>query len=69
MMRYSIQPRDQIFVKGYRFLSFAKNRGKYVGKNISKNVSGKYGQKLLDHAKQSATVEVNNSRSNWGFDW
>ena len=69
MMRYSIQPRDRIFVKGYRFLSFAKNMGKYVGKNISKIVSGKYGQKLLDHAKQSATVEANNSRSNWGFDW
>ena len=28
---------------------------KYVGKNISKNVSGKYSQKLLDRIKQSAT--------------
>ena len=26
-----------------------------VRKNISKNLSSKYGQKLLDHAKQSAT--------------
>ena len=26
-----------------------------MGKNISKNLSGKYSQKLLDHAKQSAT--------------
>ena len=33
MMRYSVQPRDQIFVKGYGFLSFAKS----MGKNISKN--------------------------------
>ena len=28
---------------------------KNIGKNITKNVSGKYSQKLLDHAKQSAT--------------
>ena len=26
-----------------------------IGKNISRNLSGKYSQKLLDHAKQSAT--------------
>ena len=46
-MRYSVQPRDQIFFKGYGFLSFAKN----IGKNISKNSQeGKYSQKLLDHA-------------------
>ena len=41
-MRYSVQPRDRMFVKSYGFLSFAKNMGKIVGKNISKNVSGKY---------------------------
>ena len=29
--------------------------GKNIGKNISKNLIGKYNQKLLDHAKQSAT--------------
>ena len=28
MMPYSVQPRDRIFVKGYGFLSFAKNMGK-----------------------------------------
>ena len=54
-MRYSIQPRDQIFVKGYGFLSFAKNMGKNVGKHISNNLSSKYSQKVLDRAKQSAT--------------
>ena len=53
MTKYSVQPRDQIFVKGYGFLSSAKNMGKNIGKNISKNLSGKYSQKLLDHAKQS----------------
>ena len=25
MMCYSVQPRDRVFVKGYEFLSFAKN--------------------------------------------
>ena len=39
MTRYSVQPRDLIFVKDYVFLSFAKN----MGKNISKNLSGNYG--------------------------
>ena len=32
MTRYSVQPKDQIFVKGYGVLSFAKN----MGRNISK---------------------------------
>ena len=54
-MRYSLQPRDRIFVNDYGFLSFAKNMGKSIGKNISKNLSGKYNQKFLDHDKQSAT--------------
>ena len=52
-MRYSVQPRDRIFVKGYRFLYFAKNMGKSIAKTISKNFSGKYSQNLLDHAKKS----------------
>ena len=46
-MRYSIEPRDRIYVKEYGFLSFAKN--------MSKSVSGKYGQKRLDSAKKSTT--------------
>ena len=29
--------------------------GKNIGTNISTNLSGKYGQKLLDHAKQFGT--------------
>ena len=29
-MRYSIKPRDRRYVKGYVFLSFAKNIGKYM---------------------------------------
>ena len=44
-MRYSIEPRDRLYVKGYGFLSFDKNMGK--------RLSNKYGQKLLDSAKKS----------------
>ena len=51
MTHYLVQLRDQIFVKGYGFLSFARN----IGKNISKNLSSKYSQKLIDHTKQYAT--------------
>ena len=51
MRRYSVQPRDQTFVKGYGFFSFAKN----IDKNISRILSYKYSKKLLDHAKQSPT--------------
>ena len=48
-MRYSIEPRDRIYVKGYRFLSFAKNMGK--------SLSNKYDQRLLDNAEKS-TADV-----------
>ena len=43
------------FVKGYGFLSFTKDRGRIIDKNVSKTFSGKYSQKLLDHAKHSTT--------------
>ena len=49
-MRYSNEPRDRIYVKGYGFLSFAKNMGK--------SLSNKYGQKLLDSAKKSTTDAI-----------
>ena len=38
-MPYSVQPKDQIFVKGYGFLSFARNIGKNIGKHISENLN------------------------------
>ena len=38
-MRYSIEPRDRIYVIGYGFLSFAKNIGKHL--------RNKYNQKTL----------------------
>ena len=60
-MRYSVQPRGLIFVKGYAFFSFAKNIGKNIVKYINKNLSGEYSQKLLDHAKESATDALETS--------
>ena len=49
-MRYSIEPRERIFLKGYGLLSFAKN--------IGKKLSNKYGQKLLDSDKKSKTDAI-----------
>ena len=49
-MRYSIEPRDRRYVKGYGFLSFAKN--------IGKNINSKYSQKLRESAKKSATDAI-----------
>ena len=49
-MRHSIEQRDRIYVKGYGFLSFAKN--------IGKSLSNKYGQKCLDSTKNSTTDAI-----------
>ena len=61
MMGYWVQPSDRIFVKDYGFLSFAKTIGKNIGQNISKILSSKYRQKILDHAKKSVTDALKNS--------
>ena len=42
-MRYSIEHRERRYVKGYGFLSFARN------------LNNKYGPKLVDSAKKSGT--------------
>ena len=60
MMHYSVQPRDQIFVKGYQFLSFHGNMGRNISKNINKYLSSKYSQKRIDHAKQSVEIHWKN---------
>ena len=49
-MRYSIEQRDIIYVKGYGFLSF--------GKNMGKSLSNKYSKKRLDKAKKSTTDAI-----------
>ena len=48
-MRYSIEPKNRIYVKDYRFLSFPKNRY---------SLSNKYSQKLLDSAKKFGATKV-----------
>ena len=52
-MRYSTEPREITYVKGYGFLSFARNMGTHATK-VAKNLNNKYGQKLADSAKKSA---------------
>ena len=49
-MKYSSEPRDRIYAKGYGFLSFAKNMGK--------RLSNKDSQKLIDSAKKSTTDAI-----------
>ena len=49
-MCYSTEPRDRRYVKGYGFLSFARN--------IGKNISNKYTQKLIDSAIKSGATKV-----------
>ena len=72
-MRYSIEPEDRIYVKGYRFLSFAENMGTQL--------SSKYDQKFLDSAKESTADAIKTAskratppppkklRNNWRFNW
>ena len=53
-MRYSIQQKKRIYVKGYGCLS------------VAKKLSNKYNQKLLDSAKKSTTdpIKTTSKRSN-----
>ena len=76
-MRYLIEPRERRYVKGYGFLSFARNIVTHAAK-IAKNMSNKYSQKLVDSAKKicyrcnkDCFKKSNsiNSRSNWRFNW
>ena len=43
-MRYSIEPKNKIYVKKYVFLSFAKN--------VSKNLSNIHDQELLEKSQE-----------------
>ena len=45
-MRYSLERKNRINVKGYRFMSF------------DRSMSNKYGKKLVDTAKRSATDAI-----------
>ena len=56
-MRYSIEPKDRIYVKGYGFLSLAKNISTDATK-VAKVMSNKYSQKRI--SKSSQNDEANN---------
>ena len=45
-MRYTTEPRNRVYVKGYGFISFAGS------------MSNKYGKKLIDAAKKCATDAI-----------
>ena len=45
-MRYSIEPKDRVYMKGYGFLSFARG------------MSNKYGKKRVGTAKKSTTDAI-----------
>ena len=56
-MRYSIEPKERRYVKGYGFLSFARNSGNKYGKKLMNtaiktgtNFNSKYGKKLTNTA-------------------
>ena len=66
-MCYSIEPRERRYVKGYGFMSFARNFGNKYGKKLintaikaGTNFNSKYGKKLTDTAiktgKDFATI-------------
>ena len=48
-MRYSIEPKNRTYLKGYWFLSFTKD--------IGKNLSSIYGQKRPDSAKNQQQIQ------------
>ena len=52
MKRYSVKPRTRRYVKGYGFLSFARN------------LFNKYGKKLLDTAKKTGLDAAKNASKN-----
>ena len=64
-MRYSIETRERRFVKGYGFVSFARN------------FSDKYSKSLMDKGidvsknllKLLVKKYLKNSKSNWRFNW
>ena len=51
-MRYSVEPKDLIHVKGYEFLSFAKNFGKKLSNKCSQNLLN------IDLVKTASTTDV-----------
>ena len=40
-MRYSTEPKDRIYLKGYGFMYFAKNMGTHLSNKYSQNLQQK----------------------------
>ena len=84
-MRDSLEPEYRKYIKGYGFLSFARNFGDKYGEKLMNtaiktgtNFNSKYGKKLTDTAIKTGkdfatTVGKKNCskkcRSNWRFNW
>ena len=65
-MRYSIEPKERRNVKGYGFLSFARNFSDKYSKSLM--------DKGIDVSKKFAktagkNIPKKNSKSNWRFNW
>ena len=59
-MRYSIEPTERRYIKGYGFLSFAKNFGNKYGKKLMNtaiktgtNLNSKYGTKINRYSNKT----------------
>ena len=55
-MRYSLEPTCKRYVKGYGFLSFARNFGDKYGEklmNTTANTKNMYGKKIMDAEKKT----------------
>ena len=66
-MRYSIAPRERRFVKGYGFMSFARNfSGKYSkslmdkGIDVSKKIAKAAGKKILKETAKATGDLISN---------
>ena len=60
-MRYSIEPRERRYVKGYRFLSFARNFNDKYGKslrNASKTFAKTAGKEILKETAKATGVKL-----------
>ena len=64
-MRFSIEPRDRTYVKGCRFLYFAKNMGKRLNSKYGKNFLIVLKNLLQMLWKQLQKENSKNRRSNW----
>ena len=59
-MRYSIEPRERIYIKGQGFLSFARNFGNKYGKKLintaiktGTNFNSKYSKKINRYSNKN----------------